>query len=317
MNNKEICKAAFLVKQSTTAWARMLGQGKLSPASVNKLTAAIPAGTTRQIARGTPGGAILGRGLEGMVVPSFTGGHGMSATKLMYQNLDSFRHYPRPPGAGKVTGVISETLNNTLPVGARAEVMKQHPSVFPKVFNTVKGPQGDIGYTMERLYDIDPAHDGFKKMLQLQNANVANTAYARVARSPTSSTRGMDNNTLRNLYSQLYAIRNTRNSILRESNPNLKAVRRFAGSLKRMSSTPASAVNPLASKSLNFNSPTYGPVSVSDFGFKAMPGNQVNFHNLMRTNDGRFVISDPDISPYMANSIPSQVNTSNLATAAL
>lgn len=319
MNHLDICKVSLLVKQSTTAWARMLGQGKLSPGSVDKLKGLIPYGTTRQITRGTPGGQVLGKGLEGMVVPSFTGGHGPTATKLMFQNLDSYKYYPRQPGAGKVTGVINETLNHTLPVGARADVMRQYPTVFPKVFGTVKGKQGDIGYTMERLREIDPTHDGFKKMLQLHNAEIANSTYARVARSPSSSSRGMSNDALRNLYSQLYALRNTRNMIRKDNNPNLVAVRRFANALKRMSTTPSSPVNPLTAKSLNFTSPTHGPVSVGDFGFKSMPHGKVDFHNLMRADDGRFVISDPDISPFMSGLKTSQpqVNTSNLATAVL
>ena len=321
MKNIDILSIVIFQKEAAPAWAKMLGNGKLSPSAMDKLKGAIPLNKTRQIPKTTPGGQVLGRGLEGMVVPSFTGGQGPSATKLMFQRLDSDKVFPKHPAAGKVTGQVDETLNYTTPVGVRAQVMSQYPTVFPKIYNTVKGKGGDLGYTMERLSEIDPAHAGFKKMMQLHNANVANSTYARVARSPTTSNRTLSNESIRTLYAQLHALRNTRNTIRRDNDPHLTAVRNLAKNLRQMSLLPKTpATEPLTTKALRFNSPTHGNMEVRDFGFSSAPGAKINYHNMMKANDGRFVISDPDISPaysFAKNSPYSAISNTNAATTVL
>ncbi len=155
-----------LNKTAAPAWARQMAAGALSSGSISRLRDKLPIGITRQI-----GTTPLGQGLEGKVLPSFTGGVGPTVLK---QHPNLFSDPRIPQGAGKETKQLLQSVQKqpfvrqvsptprSLSPGARSvtgdvisdkvRVMQAHPNIFPKVYH-----ETPTGYVMERMAKASPA----------------------------------------------------------------------------------------------------------------------------------------------------------------
>jgi len=121
------------IKKANTAYARAIGKNLLSATSKQRLANFLPTGVTRQTSRD-----VIGKGDEGMVLPSFTGGGvGDSVTKV-FTNL---ARYPQ--------------LHDPKYIMRRAQVMRARPDIFPHVWSV--SPRS---ITMEPLQELDPSAGG-------------------------------------------------------------------------------------------------------------------------------------------------------------
>lgn len=132
-------------KQATPAWVRALAKG-LSPKSIEKLTAGLPANKTRLLknVKGKP--KLLGGGGEGTVYESFTGKHGPSALKLISQKGS--------PRAEKRVESIKNLFSSS--------------SIFPEILSTIRGGRG---YAIPRLNAAPPKPNVLKEILSLPSSN--------------------------------------------------------------------------------------------------------------------------------------------------
>jgi hypothetical protein len=246
-----------LVKLASPRWAKMLAD--LSLKSRSRLVHSLPAGQTRQIGR-----KELGHGVEGRVMPGFTGGHGPSAIKQFYNNPYAVQQNM----AGK--GITSRGLPTPLgdaSIAERVAMMRAHPDIFPKVLG-----QNPRGYVVERLTDMPLASPGvmIRKFLEPTTST-----------SPTklSDVMGSWREGLSLLASPKKTFWDWLNA--RGAAKQLNSRLRSSSSLRLR--------NPVDVGLAELAVPSGNRYFVEDFGRSA----KGKWHNVMRTNTGRSVISDP------------------------
>jgi len=155
MNHVEQFRTSLLVKEASPRWAKMMAQGKLSPQSILRLKDGLSGGT-RQI-----GNRALGSGAEGKMMPSFTPGIGDTSTKVFYDLphvSDKFGKMMTGPRGrqermipkritGGDTGILDMLGGGN--IDDRVAIMRHYPDFFPKIFG-----QHARGFHTERLKDI-------------------------------------------------------------------------------------------------------------------------------------------------------------------
>ena len=133
-------------KSATPAWVRALATGKITPDSISKLTALLPAGKTRLLKnlKGKP--KFLGAGGEGKVYESFTGQHGPSALKIISQK-----------GSPRAEKRIEDIKN-----------LFSSSDIYPDILSTIRGGRG---YAMPRLLHNPPSGNAFNELLGTPSSN--------------------------------------------------------------------------------------------------------------------------------------------------
>jgi hypothetical protein len=118
----------------------------MSPQSIEKLTAALPANKTRLLknVKGKP--KLLGGGGEGNVYESFTGKHGPSALKLISQKGS--------PRAEKRVESIKNLFSSS--------------DIYPSILSSVAGGRG---YATPRLLSNPPPGNPIKELLGMPSSN--------------------------------------------------------------------------------------------------------------------------------------------------
>lgn len=294
----------YLVKQATPRWAKMLAG--LSDAARARLATYLPAGKTRII------GKEFDRGAEGAIFPSFTGGGvGETVTKVFYDRPALMAIGPVPE-LGRITGGsagIKKTLGN-VDVATRAELMKNHPKIFPEIYST--NPRG---YTMEVLEPIFGGHPGTqradflnkirweKRKLKYAQQNIRDLADAmlHVQRSGNSAQTSMARKVLQDAANrkkeEVLQLREAINNLFRDrhaySSDRLIDSSIFGTLNRELRGRNAQPTrNPLFSDKMQpvfeFKGKNYG---VADAGLRR---SGLDFwHNVMQRPGGGAVISDP------------------------
>ena len=315
MNHTEQFQA--MEKLASPRWAKMLK--RLSPVAQKRLAAALPEGVTRVV------GKELGRGVEGRVFPSFTGGQGHTATKV-FNDRPAFLKFPDgdyapAPWTGKITGGSGgiKKVFGGVPIAERVALMKQHPNLFPKVFGT--NPRG---FTVERLSPIketgaantrDMAKrwiqdirtqqfivDNFKTRLAL-NSPRKPSFWDWVRKRPQATpSPGLELEYKKHV-GDLEAAKSMMRRYYQHRNVGLASPAHPVHQVDRKLSQASGTASPISNGGMGAKLDLNGsPIGVRDFGY--FPKAQNPLHNIMRTEQGRAVISDP--VPFKLPKPPSQ-----------
>lgn len=247
-----------MVKLASPRWAKLLGQ--LSQQSRDKLQTILPKGVTRQI-----GKKELGRGVEGRVYPGFTGGRGDSAIKV-FNDRPARRFFDQ---------YSAEIPHNKFKPGVHAVL--NDPSV-----GRITGGAGNARGMLGGFSINDRA------ALMRQHPEIFPKIFGQHGRG--------------------YVMEPLRDMTLQQHVPS-RAVQALS---RQLSSLSNSTKNPLSNHYMDLSArlPSSGAhpqrIRIQDFGYR--PGgaasnrtnlstsNASGYHNLMRTRDGRAVISDPVLS---------------------
>jgi len=272
-----------MIKFASPRWAKML-MG-LSGPSKKRLANFLPKDSTRVV------GKELGRGVEGRVFPSFTGGGvGDTATKV-FNDSPSFLYPPglRPipsPELGKITGGGKgvKKVFGDMSIDDRVKLMKQHPDLFPKVHG-----RHARGYTMEPLKEFGSGIGMFPSEARREIKRQVNLVrYQRQNYSDYLT--GVQPKRLQAAETMLRELLKNRNA---NSAAN-SSLQRLSSALERRATLPYG--NPITS-GLERSSPPILPlgnrkVRLNDFGIYGETGDK-KLHNIMMTRRGRAVVSDP------------------------
>jgi hypothetical protein len=145
VNKNKINLISGMTKQASPAWVRALAKG-MSPKSIEKLTAALPANKTRLLKDMAGKPKLLGAGGEGRVYESFTGGQGPSALKLISSKAS--------PANEKRIKAIENLFSSS--------------SIFPSILSTVRGGRG---YAIPRLLSNPPPGKALQELLGTASSN--------------------------------------------------------------------------------------------------------------------------------------------------